>query len=120
MTVLSRYSLIASAEESFSLLAVFGRALMEISKCISSEHQSWNKSKANTNGKILSSDLSSGHYSVLYSNGPTCFSSIRNSSSIDLVLTNQNEYCGSVETYVDFNSDHLPVTFSLSHETIQT
>lgn len=82
------------------------------------KHQSWNNAKANSNGKILFSDLSSGHYSVLYPNGPTCFSSIRNPSTIDLVLTNQNEYCGPLVTHADFDSDHLPVTFSLSHEAV--
>lgn len=82
------------------------------------KHQSWNNSKANSNGKILFSDLSSGHYSVLYPKGPTCFSSVRNPSTIDLVLTNQNEYCSPLETHADFDSDHLPVTFSISHEAV--
>lgn len=82
------------------------------------KHQSWNNSKANSNGKILFNDLSSGHYSVLFPNGPTCFSSVRNPSTIDLVLTNQNEFCGPLETHADFDSDHLPVTFSISHEAV--
>lgn len=82
------------------------------------KHQSWNNSKVNSNGKILFRDCTSGLYSVLYPNGPTCFSSVRNPSTIDLVLTNQSQYCGPLVTHADFDSDHLPVTFSLSHEAV--
>ena len=81
------------------------------------KHRSWNNSQSNSNGKILFNDSSVG-YSVLSPNGPTCFSSARNPSTIDLVLTDQAHICSDLVTHADFDSDHLPVTFSLSQEAV--
>ena len=82
------------------------------------KHRSWNNSQSNSNGKILFNDCSSGYYSILSPNSPTCFSSVRNPSTIDLVLTDQSHVCSDLITHADFDSDHLPITFSLSHESV--
>lgn len=82
------------------------------------KHRSWNNAQSNSNGKILFDDCSSGFYSVLFPNGPTCYSSVRNPSTIDLVLTDQSHICSQLVTHTDFDSDHLPVTFSLSQEAV--
>ena len=80
------------------------------------KHRSWNNAQSNSNGKILFNDCSAGFYSVLFPNAPTCFSSVRNSSTIDLVLTNQSHSYSELLTHADFDSDHLPITFSISRE----
>lgn len=82
------------------------------------KHRSWNNSQSNSNGKILFDDCSSGYYSIQYPNGPTCFSSVRNPSTIDLVLTDSGQLCDQLVTHADFDSDHLPVTFKISQEVI--
>ena len=61
---------------------------------------------------------SSVGYSFLSPNEPTCFSSARNPSSIDLVLTDQAHIRSDLVTHADFDYDHLPVTFSLSQEAV--
>ena len=61
---------------------------------------------------------SSDGYSVLSPNGPTCFSSARNTSTIDLVLTDQAHICSNLVTHGDFDFDNLSVTFSLSQEAV--
>ena len=76
------------------------------------KHRSWNNVQSNFKGKILLNDSSVG-YSVLSPNGPTRFSFARNPSTIDLVLTDQAHICSDLVTHADFDSDHLPVTFSL-------
>lgn len=82
------------------------------------KHRSWNNSQSNANGKTLFDDCSSGYYSIQYPNGPTCFSSARNPSTIDLVLTDSSPHCSELVTHADFDSDHLPVTFQVSQEVI--
>ena len=82
------------------------------------KHRSWNNAQANSNGNILFNDCTGGHYSILFPNSPTCFSSMRNPSTIDLVLTDLSHMCDQLVTHADFDSDHLPVTFSLSQEAI--
>lgn len=82
------------------------------------KHRSWNNAQSNSNGRLLFNDCTGGHYSILFPNGPTCFSSARNPSTIDLVLTDQGHMCDQLVTHADFDSDHLPVTFSLSQEAV--
>ena len=82
------------------------------------KHRSWNNAQANPNGNILFNDCTGGHYSILYPNSPTCFSSRTNPSTIDLVLTDQGHMCDQLVTHADFDSDHLPVTFSISQEAV--
>ena len=82
------------------------------------KHRSWNNAQSNSNGKILFEDCSAGYYTIQYPNGPTCFSSSRNPSTIDLVLTDSSQLCGQLVTHADFDSDHLPVTFEISQEAI--
>ena len=84
------------------------------------KHRSWNNAQCNSNGKIMFNDCSSGYYSILFPNGPTCFSSVRNPSTIDLVLTDLSHACSELITHADFDSDHLPITFSLSQGTVST
>ena len=82
------------------------------------KHRSWNNAQSNANGNILFNDCSSGYYTIQYPNGPTCFSSSRNPSTIDLVLTDSSQICSQLVTHADFGSDHLPVTFEISQEII--
>lgn len=82
------------------------------------KHRSWNNLQSNSNGRILFDQCSSGYFSILYPDSPTCFSSARNPSTIDLVLTDSSQHCSQLITHADFDSDHLPVTFQISHEAI--
>jgi exonuclease III len=82
------------------------------------KHRSWNNAQSNSNGKILFDDCSAGFYTIQYPDGPTCFSSVRNPSTIDLVLTDSCHLCSQLITHADFDSDHLPVTFEISQEII--
>lgn len=85
---------------------------------LNSKHRTWNNIQSNSNGKILFDDCSSGYYTIQYPNSPTCFHSINNPSTIDLVLTDLGSFTSQLVTHADFDSDHLPVTFSISQETI--
>ena len=80
------------------------------------KHRSWNNAQSNSNGNILFDNCSSGYYTIQYPNSPTCFSSARNPSTIDLVLTDSCQLCSQLVTHADFGSDHLPVTFEISHD----
>ena len=84
-----------------------------------SKHRSWNNLQNNSNGNILFDDCSAGYYTIEHPNSPTCFSSIRNPSTIDLVLTDLGQLCSQSITHADFDSDHLPVTFSVSQDAIE-
>ena len=84
-----------------------------------SKHRSWNNLQSNSNGNILFDDCSAEYYTIEHPNSPICFSSIRNPCTIDLVLTDLGQLCSQSVTHADFDSDHLPVTFSVSLNAIK-
>ncbi|XP_055530835.1 RNA-directed DNA polymerase from mobile element jockey isoform X1 [Wyeomyia smithii] len=61
------------------------------------KHRSWNNSRSNSNGKILFNDCSSGYYSILSPNSPTCFSSLRNPSVFNYNKANWERYKTHIE-----------------------
>uniref|UniRef100_A0A1B0CHA5 Putative reverse transcriptase-like protein n=1 Tax=Lutzomyia longipalpis TaxID=7200 RepID=A0A1B0CHA5_LUTLO len=81
-----------------------------------SKHRHWNCVRANKSGQILYDGMINGNFFVFYPPTPTFFPHQANRSlpsTIDLLLTNNPDLIGPINSLNKLSSDHLPVSFQL-------
>lgn len=83
---------------------------------LNSKHQTWNCIRSNATGRILFDLVSNNsNANIVYPTSPTYVPTRRcNPSVLDLIISNESSIISELVTENIFNSDHLPIVFTLN------